>query len=194
MRFRTLVGSVFIALALQGCVGTGSVISQAQQQSLQSLQLFKADSSPRFTFYLACTSEDASCVAAEHAFSDWARDRHVTLRAVEPGDRSFKSGQSSTRQPADMPYRVAVRFAPLIVPSFNLTSVNASGTMDGGYVPPKVGYTATIHVFDAATGKLLLELPAHEQRVADFKADAGEYIRSEVRTFVAGLDPAYPRK
>jgi hypothetical protein len=191
MHLRTMIGGAVVALTLSSCVGTDAVISQAQQQSLQSLQLFNADSSPRFSFYLACTSEDVSCITAERAFADWARERHISMRAVEPGDASFRSGEPSTRQAAAVPYRLAVRFAPLVIPSFNVTNVSASGAMDGGYTPPKIGYTATIHVFDSATGKLLQELPVHEQRTVDYKGDAGGYIRAEVKSFIAGLDPAY---
>src|SRR5471030_3148116 len=92
MRPVLLMLSVMVALVLQGCAGTDVAVNQSGQQSLRSLQLFNADSSPRFTFYLACTSEDASCSTAENAFSDWASDRHVTLRLAEPDDALFTSG------------------------------------------------------------------------------------------------------
>src|SRR5580698_248089 len=116
MRFFLSVAGVAVALVLQGCAGTGSVIAQ---NGPKSLQLFNADSSPRFTFYLACTSEDASCSTAENAFSDWASDRHVTLRLTEPNDALFTSGIPLFGKTTDLPYRVAVHFAPLVVPSFS---------------------------------------------------------------------------
>jgi hypothetical protein len=189
MRLFILMASIVVALVLQGCAGTGSVIPQSGPQSLQ---LFNADSSPRFTFYLACTSEDASCSTAENAFSDWASDRHVTFRLTEPDDALFTSGIPSFGKNADLPYRVAVRFAPLVIPSF--TQFNGGGQAQGGYTPPKVGYTATIYVFDSATGKLLQKHPAHEQRTTDPHGQANGYIRSEVNGFIASLDPAYRRK
>jgi hypothetical protein len=189
MRFFLSMAGVVVALALQGCAGTGSVIAQSGPQALQ---LFNADSSPRFTFYLACTSEDASCSTVENAFSDWASDRHVTLRLAEPGDTLFTSGIPSFGKSTDLPYRVAVRFAPLVVPSF--TQFNGGGQAQGGYTPPKVGYTATIYVFDSAAGKLLQKAPSHEQRTTEPHGHANGYIRSEVNGFIASLDPAYRQK
>jgi hypothetical protein len=194
MRAFLLMVSVVVALVLQGCAGTDVAVNQTDQRSLQNLQLFKADSSPRFTFYLACTSEDASCATVENAFSDWESDRHVTSRLVEPDDALFTRGMPSFKQNTDLPYRVAVRFVPLVVPSFTMTSHSYGGAMLGGYTPPKVGYTATIYVFDSATGKLLQELPAHEQRDAKPHDHANGYIRSEVDTFLASLDPAYSHR
>jgi hypothetical protein len=193
MRLFPLIASVVVALTMQGCAGTDSVIKQAGQQPLQSLQLFKADSSPRFTFYLACSGEDASCNTTDHAFYDWASDRHVRLRLVEPHDALFTSGIPSFGRSTDLPYRVAVHFVPLVVPSFNEMTFEAKNTL-GSYTPPKVGYSATIYVFDSATGKLLQELPAREQRFATPHDHANGYIRSEVNTFLASLDPAYPHR
>lgn len=191
MHFRTMMGGAAVAFALSGCAGTATALSQAQQQSLQSLRLFNADASPRFSAYVTCVGADGSCFTAQRTFADWARARHISLRAVAPGDVPTGGGELSAPADAPVPYRLVVQFAPLIVPSFNVTHVAVSGAMDGGYTPPKVGYTATIQVFASATGKLLAELPVHAQRSADFKADAGSYIRDEVKALVAGLDPAY---
>jgi hypothetical protein len=193
MRPVLLMLSVMVSLVLQGCAGTDVAVNQSGQQSLRSLQLFNADSSPRFTFYLACTSEDASCSTAENAFSDWASDRHVTSRLVEADDALFTSGMPSFGRNTKLPYRVAVHFVPLVVPSFTQMMGNSS-TAIGGYTPPKVGYTATIYVFDSATGHLLQKLPAHEQRTAIPHDHANGYIRSEVSTFLASLDPAYSHR
>ena len=189
MRLFLSMASVVVALVLQGCAGTGSVIAQAGPQSLQ---LFNADSSPRFTFYLACTSEDASCSTAENTFSDWASERHIILHPAETDDAVFTSGIPSSGKNTDLPYRVAVHFSPLVIPSF--TQFNGGGQAQGGYTPPKVGYTATIYVFDSATGKLLQKHPAHEQRTTDPHGQANGYIRSEVNAFIASLDPAYSHK
>jgi len=174
-----------MVLALQGCGGASSVVAQ----SGAPLQLFNADSSPRFTFYLACTSEDASCSTAENTFSDWASDRHVALRLTESDDVLFTSGIPSFGKSTDLPYRVAVHFAPLVVPSF---SQFAGGSQSmGGYTPPKVGYTATTYVFDSATGKLLQKIPSHEERTTKPQEHANGYIHAEVNAFIARLDPAY---
>ena len=189
MRLFLSMASVVVALVLQGCAGTGSVIAQSGPQSLQ---LFNADSSPRFAFYLACMSEDASCSTAENAFSDWASDRHIILHPAEPDDAVFTSGIPSSGKNTDLPYRVAVHFVPLVVPSFS--QFMGGGAPVGSYTPPKVGYTATIYIFDSATGKLLQKLPAHEQRTTNPKDHANGYIRSEVNGFIASLDPAYLHK
>ena len=189
MRLFLLMASTVVALVLQGCAGTGSVIAQSGPQSVQ---LFNADSSPRFTFYLACTSEDESCSTAENTFSDWASDRHVTLRLTEPNDALFTSGIPSFDKTTHLPYRVAVHFVPLVVPSFSQFS--GGNEPIGGYTPPKVGYTATIYVFDSATGKLLQKRPVHEERKANPQDHANEYIHSEVNEFIARLDSAYLHK
>lgn len=188
-----MTASIVVALTMQGCAGTPAVIDRAEQQSLQSLQLFSADGGPRFTLDLACTSEGASCDIVERAFSTWAQERHIGMQTVEPGDVSFRPGHPSTPKVAGVPYRLAVHFAPLVVASYN--KIYAKGdSLSGDYKPPKVGYTATLNVFDAGTGKLLQQVPYHEQRTADFKADAGNYLRPEVQNFIASLDPAYRRK
>jgi hypothetical protein len=191
MRFRVWIGSIFIALALPGCAGTAAVIGQGQQKSLQSLQLFNADSSPRFSFYLACTSEDVSCVTAENAFFNWSQSRNIASRPVEPDDALFTSGVPSSGLHDALPYRVAIRLAPLVVPSYDENG-GVHGNMRGGYMPPKVGYIATIYVFDAVTGKLLLNMRVHDQRDAAYKSDASEYVRSEMNALIHNLDPAYP--
>jgi len=193
MRAFLFMVSVVAALVLQGCAGTDVAVSQTSQHSLQDLHLFKADSTPRFIFYLACTSEDASCATVENAFSEWASDRHVTSRLVEADDALFTSGMPSFGRNTDLPYRVAVRFVPLVVPSFTQFMGNQSTAL-GGYTPPKVGYTATIYVFDSATGKLLQDVSAHEQQTTPPHGHANGYIRSEVNTFLASLDPGYSHR
>ncbi|HVC15793.1 MAG TPA: hypothetical protein VNE18_00680 [Rhodanobacter sp.] len=184
------MASVLVMLAVQGCAGTASVISQGQQKSLQSLRLFNPDASPRFAADLACRGSDASCLTVENAFYAWARDRHVELRTVEPGDAVFSGGQPAHRQNPALPYRLAIRVAPLVIPSFD-ESGGTGGNMAAGYTPPKVGYAATIRVVDAASGKLLQELPVHDQQDAAYKGDVGKYIRAEMSVLIGSFDPAY---
>ena len=186
MRIRMLAISAVVAMVLQGCAGTGAVMSPAQRQGLQSLQLFSAEASPRFTFYLACTSDSVNCVTIENAFNEWANDRHVTMRAVDPNDASFSAGQPS--RPADQgaPYRLAVHYVPWMSSGMTVTSLDKQG----GSYPPVVGYSATIQVFDSATGKLLQTLPVRAQQTADSnKGPENPYLRAEVRDFLANLDP-----
>lgn len=189
MRYAVL-SCLALAMTVQGCAGTATVLSKTERQSLRSLQLFGPDTSPRFTFDLACVSEDISCLTVENAFSDWARNRHITSRMVEADDLMLNRDRRSEELKPAVPYRVAVRFAPLVVASYN--KIYSKGdTLSGGYTPPSVSYTATLYVFEVATGKLLRKVPFHDRRVADFKADAGGYIRAEVVIFIASLDPSY---
>jgi hypothetical protein len=186
-----MLGCAVLVMTLQGCVGTASVLGKTEQQSLQSFQLFAPDTSPRFTFDLACISHDMSCLTVENAFSDWARNRHIAMRMLESKDLLLnREHRSQALQPAT-PYRLAVRFAPLVVASYNM--VYFGNRMSGGYTPPAVSYTATLFIFDATTGKLLRQIPFHDRRTGEFKADANGYIRSEVNGFIASLDPTYRR-
>ncbi len=181
---------VAIAMMLQGCVGTTTVLSKADQQSLQSFQLFSPDTSARFSLDLACVSRDMSCLTVENTISDWAQRRHIAMRMVESDDLLHKQSQRATAHKPVMPYRLAVRFAPLVVASYNM--INTQGDrMTGDYTPPSVSYTATLYVFDATTGQLLREIPFHEKRTGDFQDEANGYIRAEVNGFIASLDPAF---
>lgn len=183
-----MVGCFAIVMALQGCAGTPSVISKAEQQSLQSLQLFSPQGQPRFSLDLACSSEDVSCNTVEHAFSDWAQDRNIAMQVIG-SDADLR--KPANRSAPTTKYRLAVRFAPLVVGSYN--KVYSKGdSLSGGYTPPAVSYVATLYVFDASSDKLLRQLRFHEQRTADFKSDASVYIRGEVKNFINSLDPSYP--
>ena len=186
MRFRLLAGSLLAALALQGCAGTPAVIGNAQQKSLQSLQLFSPDASPRFSLYLTCNDRHGSCAAAENAFSNWSRSRNIRLQLMEPGDGSPAAGRAR----AGVPYRMTIELAPMIIPSYD-ESGGVHGDMRGGYSPPRIGYSAKIDVFNAADGKLLLDVNAHDQKTGKYKGDANEYIRSEMSALIASLDPGY---
>ena len=186
MRFRLLAGSLLAALALQGCAGTPAVIGNTQQKSLQSLQLFSPDASPRFSLYLTCNDRHGSCAAAENAFSNWSRSRNIRLQLIDPGDGSPAAGGEGT----GVPYRMTVELAPMIIPSYD-ESGGVHGNMRGGYSPPRIGYTAKIDVFNAANGKLLLDVRAHDQKTGKYKGDANEYIRSEMNALIGSLDPGY---
>lgn len=182
-RFAWYLGLVAV---LQGCAGQPSVFGRREQASLQQLRLFDANARPRFDLYLACNSPDVSCINVENAFSRWATARHVRLVILD-GDDGFGNGGSRRESTATTPCRMTVNFLPLIVPGFD-ESGGSSGNMRSGYEPPKVGYGATLQVFDTATGKLLLSMRVHDQRVAMYKADAGDYLRAEVAEFVAGFE------
>jgi hypothetical protein len=186
MRY-AMAGCFAIVMALQGCAGTPSVINKAEQQSLQSLQLFGPGNQPRFSFDLACTSEDISCSTVEHAFSNWAQDRNIAMQVIESDEDLLKP---VNRSASTTTYRLAVHFAPLVAGSYNKINVR-SGELHGNYAPPTVSYVATLYVFGTSSNKLLRTVRFHEQRTADFKADATGYIRGEVKNFILSLDPSY---
>jgi hypothetical protein len=192
MRLGMLVGTAVAMLALQGCAETTPNLGKRGQPSQTSVQWFNPDGSPRFVAYVACTSEDESCSTANKAFSEWADDRHVELRLIESDDAVFRSGTPSSGKAKTMPYRVVIRFVPLVVPSFSPFS--GGSHVVGRYTPPKVGYRATTYVFDSATGSLLQETPAHKEVAANPDDHANRYIQSEVDDFLTSLDPAYSRK
>lgn len=175
-----------VVALLQGCAGQPTVFGRSEQASLQQLRLFDANARPRFDFHLTCHSPDVSCINVENAFSKWAAARHVRLVILDDDDR-FDNVGSGLGSRATTPYRLTVKFLPLIVPSYD-ESGGTSGNMRAGYEPPKVGYGATLQVFDRATGKRVLTMRVHDQRVAKYKADAGDYLRAEVAEFLAGLE------
>lgn len=189
MGIRGWIGSAAVALVLQGCVGTDGLINHSQQDSVRSLKLFAPGDHPRFALYLSCEAEQG-CGTAGNAFSDWSSQRQFVLHFVAPGDPVFSGGMPATASGGDEPYRLAIRFAPVITPSFD-ESGGVHGDMRGGYSPPKVSYVAQIVVSDAVTGKRLLSMPVHEQRVAEYKANASPYIREEVDSLIRVLDPGY---
>lgn len=190
MRLQTWVAGALL-LALQGCAGTPSAFDPGDSAALRSLPLFDAAGDARFAVELGCSGAPASCTTVEHAFSDWADSRHL-LRDGAPDEPS--GGHPLPDRRRALPYRLALTVVPVIVPSVDITHVDQSGGLTGsGYTPPRVGYHATIRVFNAATGALLKELPAAEQRTADFHADANGYLRAEMKALITSLDPAYRR-
>lgn len=191
MGIRKVVVGALVAVILQGCVAAGPAVSPAAQKDLQALQLFNADASPRFTFYLACTSDTVNCGNIQNWFGEWASDRHVTLHGAEPGDDPFKAGQPSRAKEQVLPYRLAVHYQPWMKPGYTLTSY----FKQGGETAPAIGYSATIYVFDSATGRLLQALPVHAETTAnEQKGPANAYLHAEVDGFLASLTPTQASK
>lgn len=188
MRVRTSVhifGCMLIAVSVSGCAGTATVLSSADRQSLQSLPLFASDGTPQFSVQLACRGEFASCNTIRRGFEHWTGDRHIQMQMVE----SLDAAPHAAHQAA-IPYQLAVSIAPLVVDSYDKINVKGDD-LSGHYTPPKVSYRAELEVFDAGTGKQLRHMSLHDERVADFKADAGNYLRAELKTLIADVDPAY---
>ena len=188
MRMKTslhVLGCLFVAITVQGCAGTPTVLSAADRQSLQALPLFAPDGAPQFSFELACNGEFSSCNTIRHNFDKWAHDRHIHMRMRA----SVDTVPHADRQAA-APYRLALSIRPLVVSSYNKV-YSKDDNLSGGYTPPKVGYHASLHVFDAVAGKQLRIVSFHEERVADYKADANSYLRAELNTFIADIEPSY---
>ncbi|WP_380003450.1 hypothetical protein [Dyella halodurans] len=181
--------AMLAAVTLQGCVGTPTVLDKAQQQSLDSMQLFNKDASPRFTAYVACTSEDESCATVHKIFSEWADQRQVTLHLINADDPMFKGTAASATKAMNKPYRLAIKINPLLVPSF--FQFRGGQYPVGGYYPPRVGYKATVYVVDATSGAILQELPVHHEITANPKDTANGYVQRVVDTLLVSLDPTY---
>lgn len=123
-----------LLLALQGCAGTPSALSSADHAALQSLPLFDAHGGARFALELACTGAEVSCDTVEHAFSNWADSRHIALRDTAPDAPADGHRPPSFASNPGLPYRLAVTFAPVVVPSIDMTHVDQSGGLTGsGY-------------------------------------------------------------
>lgn len=184
--------SAIVVTSLQGCAGKFSPMNGGDRASLQSLQLYAADSSPRFSAYLACTDASfSSCLTVENAFGRWSHGRHMPLRLFHDRESLLNAAAKvPSRKEADLPYRLAVHFVPTLMPSFD-ESGGPGGNMQSGYVPPKVNYRADVYVFDASNGKLLLKTHASDQRTTDPKADANTYLRAEAVALIDSLDPEY---
>jgi len=180
---------IVAAVALQGCVGTPTVLDKSQQQSLNSMQLFNKDASPRFIAYVACTSEDESCATVHKIFSEWADQRQVTLHLINADDAMFNGVTVSPSKAANKPYRLAIKINPLLVPSF--FQFRGGEHPVGGYYPPRVGYRATVYVVDATSGAILQELPVHHEVTANPNDTANGYLQRVVDTLLTSVDPAY---
>jgi len=175
---------VVSSIALYGCAGAGSTTSGIQQRQLQSLQLFAADDAPRFSLYVACTSDSVNCVNVGNAVFAWARAHDVTAHIVDAGDPAFTAAASRATEVA-LPYRVAIDYRPSVVAGFSATSYKQSGES----FAPTVGYKAVVSVFQAATGKLLMRSPLRKQQNADHGKTANPYVRSQVIDLLDSLGP-----
>jgi len=179
------------ALLLAGCATSAS----NRGGTLEKLHLFDAGGAARFSLYYSCAGQVATetelCWVPSKYFSLWANERHIAITELtNPAAFDAKNGGVPATHPAKtdagVDYRVFVRFAPLVTPSY--TSEN---TGMGGFVPPKVGYQADLYVFAAADGTLIAQSDYHHKTDAPFKADSVPYIKAGVRAVVAALDPAY---
>lgn len=189
MRPQVLIAVIVLGIMLQGCARSPTVLGQSEQQSLKSMALFGDDGNPRFTAYVACTSEDQSCALVDKAFSAWAEQRRIVIHLVEDDDAAFKSGILSSGKASKPPYRLALQINPLLVPSF--FQFRGGMHAQGGYKPPRVGYSARIYVFDAQTGTLLKDMPVHQEVTANPDSTANRYIQSEMGVLISSVDPYY---
>lgn len=179
------LGCLLAAATLPGCAGTAQVLTTADQQSLAALPLFAPDGTPRFSFELSCSGEFVSCNTLRHGFERWADERHIHMQMVDSVTVVPRADAS-----AATPYRVAISITPLVIASYNKIDVWRD-KLSGQYTPPKVSYRAVLHVFDAASGHQLSDMEIHDDRVADYKADANIALRAELKTLISGLDPSY---
>jgi hypothetical protein len=178
------MGLVLGTLLLQGCASTAPV-GDSGAQAHGGVQLFKADGGPRFNFYLACTSRTVNCAIIEREFDAWADTHQMTVHSVASDDPAFSTGKASQARDQTQPYRLAVRYSPEMAASNNSLS-------GGGQGLPVMSYTATINVFDAATGKLLKTSAFHDQKMIDqSQGAANPYLKAQVRAVLSHLDPAY---
>jgi len=150
-----------------------------------TVSLFDADGAPRFHAYLACVSKTVNCAIVENAFDRWAEARHVTLDAVPPENEAFAARPSPAAE-RNLPYRVTLRYAPDLSAPDN--------PLGGGSMKPAISYTATIHVFDASTGRLLKSGSYKDRQIIDAsQGSANTYIDAGVRSFIGQVDRAYAK-
>lgn len=158
------------------------------------LRLFDASGAPLFSFYYSCagqvSAEEELCWVPSKYFSLWAGERHVAAREFENAAAfNANSGvppEDLAKTDSRVDYRIVVRFAPFVTPSY--TSEN---TGVGGFVPPKVGYQADVYVYTVGDGKLVAQSDYHHKTDAPFKADSVPYIKAGVQAVVSALDPTY---
>lgn len=177
---------VTLLMALHGCASTGPAMSGAQQQQLQSLHLFAADSTPRFSLYMACTSDSVNCTNVGNAFLGWASGHGVVAHIVDPDDPAFTSTATARAAERALPYRVAIDYRPTIVAGYSTTSYQQASES----FAPTVGYRAVISVFEAATGKLLMRSPVRLQQSADHGKTSNPYVRSQAIGLLDSLGAA----
>jgi hypothetical protein len=189
MRSYGRAAALLAMVALEGCVGAPTILSKDEQKSLQAIPLFDKDASPRFSAYVACTSEDESCATVHKAFSQWTDERRIDLHLIDPDDAVFQGGAPTAKKAASKPYRVAFQLKPLVVPSF--FQFRGGVHSQGGYVPPRVGYKGNVYVVDAATGAVLQTLAVHQEITARPEDPMNGYLMTEMNTLLVSVDPTY---
>lgn len=174
-----VMGCLLVAAVLQGCAGTAQVLSAADQQSLKSLPLFARDGTPRFSLELSCSGEFISCNTIRHGFEHWTDDRHIPMQMV--------GVEAAPSVDCHMPYRLVVSISPLVISTYDKVDFKYD---EYTHKPtPKVGYRANLKVFHSA--QELRNFSIHDERIADYKADANITLRAELKTLIAGMDPTY---
>lgn len=196
MRIVLFAFALLVMLALPGCAAS-SASARADQRKLAALQLFDGSAQPRFVAYLACSAETRDgtpqCRTVSNAFNAWANARNIALHMVEENDPAFQAQPLPVSQsaPSGKLYRVAVRFTPVVTPSFDEWH-GSNGNLSSGFVPGKVGYEATVDVFSAATGALLGTFSRHEHQDMPQHANVTPIIRADANALIEQIDPAYP--
>ena len=170
--------AVFLGtLLLHGCASAPS--------GGDTLSLFDANGAPRFHAYLACVSDTVNCAIVERAFDRWADARHLALDTVLPENQAFAAVPSPASE-RNLPYRVTLRYAPDLSAPDN--------PLGGGSMKPAISYTATIHVFDAATGRLLKSGSYKDHQIIDAsQGPANPYIDAGVLSFIGHVDRSYAK-
>lgn len=178
MRIGTSIGTLLATLLFSACASAPSGDAP--------VQLFGAQDAPRFHAYLACTSNTVDCAIVQRAFDRWADDRHVMLDTVAPDNRLFMTGTASPADEQAQPYRITMRFVPDLSAPAN--------PMGGGSMRPMISYNATVHVFEASTGRLLKTMSFKDKAIIDQDSgQANPYINAQVHGFLKQLDPAYAK-
>jgi hypothetical protein len=170
---------------LQGCASTTSTLGTVASTKSGAVQLFDAEAKPRFNFYLSCASRTVNCEIVERAFDAWGDSRHVTVHSASRNDAAFSKGQASRTQDQNQPYRLSVRYSPDMATFSNSVTNGATGL-------PVVSYTATVQVFEAATGHLLKTMSFHDEKMVNREQGAANpYLKAQIQAFLGHLDPDY---
>ena len=179
MRIGMSIGTLLGVMLLNACASAPSGDAP--------VQLFGAQDTPRFHAYLACTSNTVDCAIVERAFDRWADERHVSLETVASDNRAFMTGTPSPAAEQAQPYRITMRYVPDLSAPAN--------PMGGGSMRPMISYNATVHVFDASTGRLLKTMSFKGKAIIDQDSgQANPYINAQVYAFLKQLDPVYAKE
>ena len=197
MRVVLFAFALLATLAMSGCAAS-SANARADQRKLASLQLFGGDAQPRFVAYLACSADTRDgipqCRTVGNAFDAWASARNISLHLVEKNDPAFQAQPLPVSQnaPSGKLYRMAIRFTPVVTPSFDEWH-GSNGNLSSGFVAGKVGYEATIDVFSGATGALLETFSRHAHQDMPQHANVTPIIREDANALIEQIDPGYSR-